>query len=130
MVEAQPERRRRRKLGVSAADPAAGEECKGDGEHRQCGADVGQHVGRLIPVASARAKKPATRISETRFEMVIVNRSLEAANAIRAGNSRSWTVWKHGRISRGTMLRAGRLRFRYRRRENEKAPDFTGAFRR
>ena len=33
--------------------------------------------------------KPATSASETRFEMVIVKRSLDAANAINAGNSRS-----------------------------------------
>ena len=34
---------------------------------------------------NASTKKPAARISETRLEMVMVNRSLEAANAIIAG---------------------------------------------
>jgi hypothetical protein len=42
----------------------------------------------FMPLHVASAKKPPTRISETRFEMVIVKRSLEAANAIIAGKSR------------------------------------------
>src|SRR6266702_8072964 len=41
-----------------------------------------------MPPAIASTKKPATSASETRFEMVIVKRSLAAANAIRAGKSR------------------------------------------
>ena len=41
----------------------------------------------LMPMTKAITKKPATRISDTRFEIVMVRRSLEAANAISAGNS-------------------------------------------
>src|ERR1700738_5644749 len=41
-----------------------------------------------MPLSSARARKPAASASDTRFEIVMVNRSLAAANAIRAGNSR------------------------------------------
>src|SRR5262249_37097065 len=41
----------------------------------------------LTPPIAASAAKPPTRISDTRFEMVMVRRSLEAANAIIAGNS-------------------------------------------
>ena len=40
-----------------------------------------------MPHMTARTKKPAIRISETRLEIVIVIRSLEAAKAISAGNS-------------------------------------------
>src|SRR4051794_3212779 len=40
-----------------------------------------------MPPSSASARKPATRASDTRFEIVMVKRSLAAANAIRAGNS-------------------------------------------
>ncbi len=55
------------------------------------------------------AKKPPARISDTRFEMVMVRRSLEAANAISAGNSIS-------RIASATMvIPPGRLRWRDRR---------------
>ncbi len=43
----------------------------------------------LMPLISAIATKPPTSASETRFEMVMVKRSLEAANAIKAGNTRS-----------------------------------------
>src|ERR1700686_1879087 len=41
-----------------------------------------------MPLMRARARKPAASASDTRFEMVMVKRSLAAANAIRAGNSR------------------------------------------
>src|SRR3954451_7351098 len=41
-----------------------------------------------MPPARASAKKPATSASDTRLEIVIVKRSLAAANAIRAGKSR------------------------------------------
>src|ERR1700736_2584941 len=41
-----------------------------------------------MPVSGARARKPATSASETRLEIVIVRRSLAAAKAISAGNSR------------------------------------------
>jgi hypothetical protein len=40
-----------------------------------------------MPHMKARMKKLAIRASETRFEIVIVIRSLEAAKAISAGNS-------------------------------------------
>ena len=40
-----------------------------------------------MPLPSASAKKPAIRIMETLFEIVMVRRSLDAANAISAGNS-------------------------------------------
>ena len=40
-----------------------------------------------MPLISASRKKPAASASDSRFEIVIVNRSLEAANAISAGNS-------------------------------------------
>src|ERR671936_2899115 len=40
-----------------------------------------------MPLTQASARKPPTRISDTRLEMVMVRRSLEAANAIIAGNS-------------------------------------------
>ena len=46
-------------------------------------------AGRLMPVTSASSTKPAASASDSRLEMVMVNRSLEAANAIKAGNSRS-----------------------------------------
>src|SRR5215831_15277254 len=45
-----------------------------------------------MPRASANARKPAASANDTLFEMVIVNRSLEAANAIRAGNNNSRIV--------------------------------------
>src|SRR5262245_58381116 len=41
----------------------------------------------LTPPIAVSAAKPPTRISDTRLEMVMVRRSLEAANAIIAGNS-------------------------------------------
>src|SRR3954468_20061097 len=41
-----------------------------------------------MPPGSANTRKPATSASETRFEIVMVKRSLAAANAIKAGNSR------------------------------------------
>src|SRR6267154_3977613 len=41
-----------------------------------------------MPLSTARAKKPAASASDTRFEIVMVKRSLAAANAIKAGNSR------------------------------------------
>src|SRR5260370_15850854 len=41
-----------------------------------------------MPLMRARARKPAASASDTRFEIVMVKRSLAAANAIRAGNSR------------------------------------------
>ena len=40
-----------------------------------------------MPLSSASTRKPATSASDTRFEIVMVKRSLAAANAIRAGNS-------------------------------------------
>ena len=40
-----------------------------------------------MPVQIASTKKLATRASDTRLEIVMVSRSLEAANAIKAGNS-------------------------------------------
>ena len=40
-----------------------------------------------MPLAGASTKKPPARISDTRLEMVMVRRSLEAANAISAGNN-------------------------------------------
>ena len=82
----------------------------------------------------------------------MVKRSLEAANAIMAGNSRSRiaSVSMSLPLQRGAMLDARSLRFRYRRHrsnpvtrpmrsgarrdsrrpaQNEKAPDCAGAFR-
>ena len=41
---------------------------------------------RLMPIITAMRPKPATRINDTRFEIVMVKRSLEAANDISAGN--------------------------------------------
>src|ERR1700721_294616 len=41
-----------------------------------------------MPLRRASTMKPATSASDTRFEIVMVKRSLAAANAIRAGNSR------------------------------------------
>ena len=46
-------------------------------------------AARLMPVTMVSRKKPPASASESRFEMVMVKRSLEAANAIRAGNSKS-----------------------------------------
>ena len=43
---------------------------------------------RLMPLTSASAMNPPTSASVTRLEMVMVKRSLEAANAIKAGNTR------------------------------------------
>ena len=40
-----------------------------------------------MPLSSASSAKPPIRISETRLAIVIVNRSLDAAKAIIAGNS-------------------------------------------
>src|SRR3979409_2241866 len=40
-----------------------------------------------IPHANASTKKLPTRISDTRLEIVMVSRSLEAANAIMAGTN-------------------------------------------
>ena len=42
-----------------------------------------------MPLINAIATKPADQASVTRLEMVMVKRSLEAANAIKAGNTRS-----------------------------------------
>jgi len=44
-----------------------------------------------MPLASATTRKPAASASDTRFEIVMVRRSLAAANAIRAGNSETRT---------------------------------------
>src|SRR5580704_13518423 len=41
-----------------------------------------------MPLRRASVRKPAASASDTRLEIVMVNRSLAAANAIRAGNSR------------------------------------------
>src|SRR6266702_7915946 len=41
-----------------------------------------------MPLSGARTTKPTTSASETRLEIVIVRRSLAAAKAISAGNSR------------------------------------------
>ena len=41
----------------------------------------------FMSVIGAKTKKPPTSISDTRLEMVMVKRSLEAANAIIAGKS-------------------------------------------
>ena len=46
-------------------------------------------AAKLMPVTRVSRKKPPASASESRFEMVMVKRSLEAANAIRAGNSKS-----------------------------------------
>ena len=88
LIEAEPQRGRGRELGVAAADPAAREEDEGDHQHGARGADM--HADRrraACPIMTASTKKPAIRTSETRFEIVMVSRSLEAANAISAGNS-------------------------------------------
>ena len=45
-----------------------------------------------MPVSSTTTKKPPVSASDSRFEMVMVKRSLEAANAISAGNSSSLIV--------------------------------------
>src|SRR5262249_17761613 len=45
-----------------------------------------------IPVAAASRQKPTTRMSDTRLELVMVNRSLVAANAIIDGNSSKRTA--------------------------------------
>jgi hypothetical protein len=42
-----------------------------------------------MPLISAIAANPQTSAKVTRFEIVMVKRSLEAANAIKAGNTRS-----------------------------------------
>ncbi len=39
-----------------------------------------------MPLSPAITQKPVIRSNDTRFEIVIVSRSLAAANAIRAGN--------------------------------------------
>ena len=49
-------------------------------------------TGRLMPVTSVSRKKLPASASESRFEMVMVRRSLEAAKAIRAGNSKSLII--------------------------------------
>ncbi len=46
-------------------------------------------AAKLMPVTMVSRKKPPASASESRFEMVMVRRSLDAANAIRAGNSKS-----------------------------------------
>src|SRR5262249_44258461 len=43
----------------------------------------------LIPMTRANRRKPPMRISDTRFEIVMVKRSLDAAKAIIAGKSTS-----------------------------------------
>src|SRR5262249_4210948 len=58
----------------------------------------------LTPPIAASATKPPTRISDTRLEMVMVSRPLEAANAIIAGNSASLRA-----SATMTMSRRGRL---------------------
>src|SRR5262245_350630 len=45
-----------------------------------------------IPVTPASAKKPIRRTSEMRLEIVMVRRSLDAANAIMAGNNNNRTA--------------------------------------
>src|ERR1700744_2449782 len=40
-----------------------------------------------MPLTGASTRNPAAKASDTRFEIVMVKRSLAAANAIRAGNS-------------------------------------------
>src|SRR5262249_57561102 len=68
----------------------------GGGKKRNAGTSTRQPAARcesrsaaLTPPIAASATKPPTRISDTRLEMVMVRRSLEAANAIIAGNSAS-----------------------------------------
>src|ERR1700692_749301 len=51
-----------------------------------------------IPVSSASTRKPAASASDTRLEIVMVKRSLAAANAIRAGKNKRRAT---SRIMRG-----------------------------
>ena len=54
-----------------------------------------------MPLSSASTRKPATSASDTRFEIVIVKRSLAAANAIRAGKQQqAGDVEDHGLVGR------------------------------
>src|SRR3954465_11132734 len=64
----------------------------------------------------AIATKPPTSASVTRFEIVMVKRSLEAANAIKAGNTRSRTASVSMTIplQRAPNLTGRLLQFRYR----------------
>src|SRR5215212_9514871 len=45
-----------------------------------------------MPLISASVRKPAASAIDTRFEIVIVKRSVAAANAIKAGKSRSRAI--------------------------------------
>jgi hypothetical protein len=63
VVEPEPERARGRELGVADRMSMSG-----------------------MPMASARARNPTPRIIWTRFEIVMVSRSLEAAKAMSVGN--------------------------------------------
>ena len=89
MAKAEPQRGGGRYLGVSAADPAHRKAAESHNEHRRARADMRQHIVQPMPLISASARKPAASASDTRFGIVMVKRSLAAANAIRAGNSRS-----------------------------------------
>ena len=90
MVEAEPQRGRGRELGIAAADPALREKAERDDKH-QCARPPGacRSSAELMPVTMVSTKKPPASASDIRFEIVIVKRSLEAANAINAGNKRS-----------------------------------------
>jgi enamine deaminase RidA (YjgF/YER057c/UK114 family) len=113
VIEAQPQRRGRRELGVAAAvQPRANAERQG--EHQAAGAGC-VHVGRAHTAGEREREKPPRRISDTRLEMVMVRRSLDAANAIIAGNNPSLMasaimVMVSGAI--GTALRRRRANVR------------------
>jgi hypothetical protein len=87
VVKAEPQRRGRRELRVAAADDAAENKPKAATRTTQPAERCDTISAALIPTIAANAKKPPKRISDTRLEMVMVKRSLEAANAISAGNS-------------------------------------------
>jgi hypothetical protein len=63
----------------------------------------------VIPLIKARAKKPLTRMIDTRLEIFMVRRSLDAANATMVGNSINLTK-SMSMISPITLKLGGRER--------------------
>ena len=120
MVETEPERGRGRELGIAAADPAAGKEHKSDARTAAAAPAWASMSLGLMPLIKRHRDEAADQRQRDRFEMVMVKRSLEAANAIKAGNTRSRiaSVSMTIPLQRSGQSRERLLRFRYRRPRN------------
>ena len=99
--ETEPQRGRGGELGIAAPDPTPREEDESHRQHQQAGQDMASDVRQRHPIMAAIRKKPTSSAIDRRFEMVMLTRSLAAANAIAAGNRPKIisckTIWRpHG----------------------------------